>query len=399
MKTLLLKDSSLRVSVMSFHHEIVYSVMRAYFEALVSHVLIWNERSYGLLWNTEMVEDIAERLRFFSKDTKRWRVYAVLFGVINLRRELRIVPFRDALEEHMSTGLNVSAVAVIDVHRIYETFGTKNVPEDVLEDFVNKYNAWHNSFEWFVRLFENGRLKSENRVCRTMDDVIMWLKHQPELVNVRITPKQFADARADVESDFGILVKKNFVLTGINALNRLEFRDGAMALRVAFDDLVRVHSELHDPESIGSVFWSADSVVAAMAGVVPRKVRPSSPKVMVANTGSVVLSTAASTAALASSRSAMVSTTMRSQPAASAARACSEKMSKASSKVRVPKGSSSAPVGPMSPATSGAPATRALAAAAAYTSATVAPAFASFKRLVLNVLVVMQSAPASTYWR
>ena len=80
----------------------------------------------------------------------------------------------------------------------------------------------------------------------------MWLKHQPELVNVRITPKQFADARADVESDFGILVKKNFVLTGINALNRLaEFRDGAMALRVAFDDLVRVHSELHDPESIG----------------------------------------------------------------------------------------------------------------------------------------------------
>ena len=142
---------------------------------------------------------------------------------------------------------------------------------------------------------------------------------------------------------------------------------------------------------------SADSVVAAMAGVVPRKVRPSSPKVMVANTGSVVLSTAASTAALASSRSAMVSTTMRSQPAASAARACSEKMSKASSKVRVPKGSSSAPVGPMSPATSGAPAARALAAAAAYTSATVAPAFASFKRLVLNVLVVMQSAPASTY--
>ena len=283
MKTLLLKDSSLRVSVMSFHHEIVYSVMRAYFEALVSHVLIWNERSYGLLWNTEMVEDISERLRFFSKDTKRWRVYAVLFGVINFRRELRIVPFRDALEEHMSTGLNVSAVAVIDVHRIYETFGTKNVPEDVLEDFVNKYNAWHNSFEWFVRLFENGRPNSivldlfggggstlmaceqTDRVCRTMDDVIMWLKHQPELVNVRITPKQFADARADVESDFGILVKKNFVLTGINALNRLEFRDGAMALRVAFDDLVRVHSELHDPESIGSVFWSADSVVALLA--------------------------------------------------------------------------------------------------------------------------------------
>ena len=101
MKTLLLKDNSLRVSVMSFHHEVVYSVMRAYFEAIVSHVLIWDERAYGLLWNTEMVDDISERLRFFGKDPKRWRVFAVLFGVINLRRELRIVPFRDALEEHM----------------------------------------------------------------------------------------------------------------------------------------------------------------------------------------------------------------------------------------------------------------------------------------------------------
>ncbi len=72
---------------------------------------------------------------------------------------------------------------------------------------------------------------------------------------------------------------------------------------------------------------SADSVDAAIAGVVPRKVRPSSPKLMVANTGSAVCSTAASTAAFASSRSVMVSTTMRSQPAASAARACSAKMS------------------------------------------------------------------------
>ena len=53
----------------------------------------------------------------------------------------------------------------------------------------------------------------------------------------------------------------------------------------------------------------------------------------------------------------------------------------------------------MSPATSGAPAARALAAAAAYTSATVASVLASFRRLALKVLVVMQSAPASTYWR
>ena len=265
MKTLLLRDNSLRVSVMSFHHEIVYSVLRAYFEAIVSHVLIWNDRWYGLLWNTEMVDDIGERLRFFGKDPKRWRVYAVLYGVINLRRELRIVPFKDALEEHMITGLNVSAAVVIDMHHIYETFGTKNVRDDVLEDFVNKYNAWHNSFEWLVRLFENGRLKSENRVCRTMDDVIMWLKHQPELVNVRITPKQFADARADVESDFGILIKKNFVMTGISSLNSFQFRNGAMALRAAYDDLLRVHAQRHDAESLGSVFWSADSVVALLS--------------------------------------------------------------------------------------------------------------------------------------
>ena len=38
-----------------------------------------------------------------------------------------------------------------------------------------------------------------------------------------------------------------------------------MALRAAFDDLTRIHSSLHDPESIGSVFWSADSVVALLS--------------------------------------------------------------------------------------------------------------------------------------
>lgn len=265
MKTLLLKDNTLRVSVMSFHHEIVYSVMRAYFEALVSQVIIWNERSYGLLWNTVMVDDISAKLREFEREGKRYRLYAVLFGVINLRRELRIVPFREALEEHMTTGLTVSAVAVMDLHRIEETFKTRNLSEDILEDFVNKYNAWHNSFDWFVRLFENGRLKAENRVCRTMDDVIMWLKHQPELVNVRITPKQFADARTDVETDFGVLVKKTFVLDGFNSISRIQFREAAMALRAAFDDLTRIHSALHDPESIGSVFWSADSVVALLS--------------------------------------------------------------------------------------------------------------------------------------
>ena len=264
MKTLLLKDNTLRVSVMSFHHEIVYSVMRAYFEALISQVLIWDERSYGLLWNTVMVDDITSKLHELERN-KQYRLYAVLFGVINLRRELHIVPFRQALEEHMTTGLTVSAVAVMDLHHIEDTFQTRNVPDDILEDFVNKYNAWHNSFDWFVRLFENGRLKAENRVGRTMDDVIMWLKHQPELVNVRITPKQFADARTDVETDFGILVKKTFALDGFNNISRVQFREAAMALRAAFDDLTHIHSSLHDPESIGSVFWSADSVVALLS--------------------------------------------------------------------------------------------------------------------------------------
>ena len=60
---------------------------------------------------------------------------------------------------------------------------------------------------------------------------------------------------------------------------------------------------------------SADSVVAAIAGVVPMKLRPSSPKVIVAKTGREVFSTQASSAALASSKSAKVSRKMRSQPA------------------------------------------------------------------------------------
>ena len=62
-------------------------------------------------------------------------------------------------------------------------------------------------------------------------------------------------------------------------------------------------------------------------GFVPMKVRPSSPKVIVTKTGNGVLSRQASSAALASSRSAKVSRKMRSQPAAQAARACSAKIS------------------------------------------------------------------------
>ena len=67
----------------------------------------------------------------------------------------------------------------------------------------------------------------------------------------------------------------------------------------------------------------ADSVTAATSGVVPRNVRPSSPKVIVQKTGRSEFSRQASTAALASSRSAMVSTMKRSAPASVAAMACS----------------------------------------------------------------------------
>ena len=66
-------------------------------------------------------------------------------------------------------------------------------------------------------------------------------------------------------------------------------------------------------------------VTAAVLGSVPRKVRPSSPKVMVTKTGLLLFSRAASRAALASSRSDMVSIRMRSAPAASPARTCSAK--------------------------------------------------------------------------
>ncbi len=92
-------------------------------------------------------------------------------------------------------------------------------------------------------------------------------------------------------------------------------------------------------------------VFAATSGVVPRKVRPSSSKVMVQNMGRSEHSFAASTAALASARSAMVSMMKRSAPAASAARTCCANSSYASSNGSVPMGSRSDPVGPMSAAT------------------------------------------------
>ena len=72
---------------------------------------------------------------------------------------------------------------------------------------------------------------------------------------------------------------------------------------------------------------SEDSVRAATSGVVPRKVRPSSSKVIVTTTGRPEFSRTASRAALASARSDMVSMTKRSAPAASAARTCRAKSS------------------------------------------------------------------------
>ncbi len=96
---------------------------------------------------------------------------------------------------------------------------------------------------------------------------------------------------------------------------------------------------------------SEESVTAAASGVVPKNVRPSSPKVMVTNAGRSEFSRTARSAAFASARSAMVSITKRSAPAASAARTCSAKRSYASSKGSGPMGSRSCPVGPRSAAT------------------------------------------------
>ncbi|MFR6359581.1 MAG: hypothetical protein ACLUNV_08180 [Sutterella wadsworthensis] len=159
-----------------------------------------------------MVEDISERLRFFSKDTKRWRVYADPLRRHQLSPRTANRAFRDALEEHMSTGLNVSAVAVIDVHRIYETFGTKNaVRGRRLRTSSTSTTPGSNSFEWFVRLCENGRLKSEEPRLPARWTTSIVAQAQPGSSTCASRPKQFADARADVESDFGILVKKNFV--------------------------------------------------------------------------------------------------------------------------------------------------------------------------------------------
>ena len=135
-------------------------------------------------------------------------------------------------------------------------------------------------------------------------------------------------------------------------------------------------------------------VTAAAAGSTPRNVRPSSPKVMVTTAGRPVCSRTASRAALASSRSLMVSMSTRSAPAFSPASAISANMAHACSNRSSPKGSSRAPRGPMSNATyrSVPAARRAAAIPAAIQGAGSSP---SFQRLAPKVLAVKISAPAA----
>ena len=131
------------------------------------------------------------------------------------------------------------------------------------------------------------------------------------------------------------------------------------------------------------------SVRAMEATVQPVKVRPPASKDMVTNTGRWAASLAASRAALASYRSVMVSTTIKSAPAFAPASAISRNRSYARSKDSVPIGSNSSPSGPTSSATRvpvPAAAFFATAMAAPTTSSTLWPVLASFKPLAPKVL-------------
>ena len=133
------------------------------------------------------------------------------------------------------------------------------------------------------------------------------------------------------------------------------------------------------------------SSVSAIAGTVtPRNVRPVASNVIVTQTGRRVCSFAASTAALTSYRSLIVSITTRSAPAASPATTISRKMSYASSNESVPSGSRSWPIGPTSSATRAfvpAAAARAQRTPASISSAGAWPHLASFIRFAPKVFV------------
>ena len=96
---------------------------------------------------------------------------------------------------------------------------------------------------------------------------------------------------------------------------------------------------------------SPRAAAAKLSTPQPVKVRPPASKLMLASTGRPQFSLQASRAAFSSYRSVKVSHKIRSAPAAAPARTISAKASTASSKGRVPAGSSSSPRGPMSRAT------------------------------------------------
>ena len=94
------------------------------------------------------------------------------------------------------------------------------------------------------------------------------------------------------------------------------------------------------------------AVAAKLSTVQPVKVRPPASKLMLASTGRPQFSLQASRAAFSSYKSVKVSQRTRSAPASAPARMISAKADTASSKGRVPAGSSSSPSGPTSRATS-----------------------------------------------
>ena len=97
---------------------------------------------------------------------------------------------------------------------------------------------------------------------------------------------------------------------------------------------------------------SPRAVTPKLSTVQPVKVRPPASKLMLARMGRLEFSRAASSAALSSYRSVKVSKKIRSAPAAAPARTMRAYSSTASSKARVPLGSSSSPSGPTSSAAS-----------------------------------------------
>ena len=121
--------------------------------------------------------------------------------------------------------------------------------------------------------------------------------------------------------------------------------------------------------------------------------------VIVATIGRSLFSLAASTAALTSKRSVIVSNTTRSAPAAAPAFTISAYISYASSKLNTPVGSRSCPIGPTSSATSPSGFTASLAffaltIPAVTSSSTLFPHSSSLYLFAPNVLAYTTSDPA-----